>query len=388
MMHAMLRACTSRGTSSGSWRQRRLRIVGVFVSASLVSMSVAPASARADDTGAPSSSEPSQAAQPAQPAQPSQPRMDNRARAQQLFDSALADAEAGNLAAACPKFLASQEADPKTSTLLNLASCYEKNGQTASAWGAFREAEGLARKVSRADWESAARTHAEALEPKLVRLTIDVPAPSRLPGLVIMRDGAMIPAGEWGVAIPVDPGEHVVSATATGHRPWETRTPLRDASGTVAIPVLDPLPPEMMPPPDGAASGASGAETGARPSSWWTPMRTTGVVVAGVGVVGLVTGGVLGLVAKSNFDKAHALCTNGTSGCPASAVSESDSAYGMATGATVVFVIGAAATLGGAALVLFASPPDGSHATGTSTASRPSAALHFGPGAVALDGRW
>jgi hypothetical protein len=314
--------------------------------------------------------------------------MDNRARAQQLFDSALADAEAGNLAAACPKFLASQEADPKTSTLLNLASCYEKNGQTASAWGAFREAEGLARKVARPDWEGAARTHAEALEPKLVRLTIDVPAPSRLPGLVIMRDGAMIPAGEWGVAIPVDPGEHVVSATATGHRSWETRTPLRDASGTVAIPVLDPLPPEMMPPPEAApasGAGASSAETGARATSWWTPMRTTGVVVAGVGVVGLVTGGVLGLIAKSNYDKAHALCTNGASGCPASAVSDSDSAYGMATGATVVFVVGAAAALGGAALVLFSAPPatpDTSHANGAS------AALHFGPGAVALDGRW
>src|SRR6476469_942554 len=99
---------------------------------------------------------------------PSEPRSDPRARAQQLFDSALVDAESGNFAAACPKFLASQEADPKTSTLLNLANCYEKNGQTASAWGAFREAETLARKAARADWETAARTRAEALEPKLV----------------------------------------------------------------------------------------------------------------------------------------------------------------------------------------------------------------------------
>src|SRR5439155_11121969 len=94
-------------------------------------------------------------------------KIDKRARAQQLFDSALADAEKGDFAAACPKFLASQEADPKTSTLLNLANCYEKNGQTASAWGAFREAEGLARKAGRTDWETAARTRAEALEPKL-----------------------------------------------------------------------------------------------------------------------------------------------------------------------------------------------------------------------------
>ena len=342
-------------------RSRRAALVAVLVSVSMVSLSVAPAVALADEGDAPSN----------------QPRMDNRARAQQLFDSALADAEAGNLASACPKFLASQEADPKTSTLLNLASCYEKNGQTASAWGAFREAEGLARKVARADWESAARSHAEALEPKLVRLTIQVAEPSRVPGLVVMRDGAKIPAGEWGVAIPVDPGEHVVTAMATARTPWETRAPIREASGVVAVPVLEALPPEMLAP--APAASPAGADTGAGPTSWWTPMRTAGVVVAGVGVVGLVTGGVLGLVAKSNYDKAHALCTNGARGCPAGAVSDSDAAYGMATGATVVFAIGAAAALGGAALVLFAPPP---------RASGASAALHFGPGAIELDGRW
>lgn len=344
---------------------RRGRVVAVLVSVSLASIGFAPRSALADEGDAP-------AAVP--------PRMDNRARAQQLFDSALADAEAGNLASACPKFLASQEADPKTSTLLNLASCYEKNGQTASAWGAFREAEGLARKVARPDWESAARMHAEALESKLVRLTIVVPEPSRVPGLVIMRDGAKIPAGEWGVAIPVDPGEHLVTAMAMGRTSWEARTPIRDASSTVAVPVLEPLPPEMMPP--APAASVPGADTVTRPTSWWTPMRTAGVVVAGVGVVGLVTGGVLGLVAKGNYDQAHALCTNGARGCPASAVSDSDSAYGMATGATVVFVVGAAAALGGAALVLFSPSPT------ASTPSQTSAALHFGPGAIELDGRW
>ena len=322
------------------------------------------------------------------PASTTAPRMDNRARAQQLFDSALADAEAGNLASACPKFLASQEADPKTSTLLNLASCYEKNGQTASAWGAFREAEGLARKVARADWESAARSHAEALEPKLVRLTIQVPEASRVPGLVVARDGSKLGAGEWGVAIPVDPGEHVVAASAMGRAPWETRSSVREASGTVAIPVLEVLPLEMVPPP--APSG--GVDTTARPQTWWTPLRTAGVVIGGAGVIGLVTGGVLGLAAKSKYDEAHALCTNGARGCPSSAVSDSDSAHGMATGATVVFVVGAAAALGGAALVLFPplSPPAYAK-TGSAPPAKTqgaSAALHFGPGAIELDGRW
>jgi hypothetical protein len=316
-------------------------------------------------------------------------KMDNRARAQQLFDSALADAEAGNLASACPKFLASQEADPKTSTLLNLASCYEKNGQTASAWGAFREAEGLARKVARADWESTARMHADALEPKLARLTVQVPEPSRVPGLTVMRDGARIATGEWGVAIPVDPGEHVVTASAAGRTPWETRSSIREPSTTVtvSVPVLEPLPvaeiaPVVSAPVAPGTPGAPAGEPPVRASSWWTTWRTAGVVGMGAGVVGLVAGGVLGLVAKSNYDEARGRCADGAQGCPPSAVADSESAYRMATGATVVFVLGAATVAGGAAMVLFAPDAD------AAKPARASAALHVGPGSIGVHGRW
>lgn len=308
------------------------------------------------------------------------PRVDNRARAQQLFDSALADAEAGNLASACPKFLASQEADPKTSTLLNLASCYEKNGQSASAWGAFREAEGLARKVGRSDWETNARSHAEALESKLVKLTIQVPEPSRVAGLTVTRDGAKLAPGEWGVPIPVDPGDHVVTASADGRTPWETRTSIREASRTVTVPRLEvvpaieqpqPIPPEIEP---------------TRPASWWTPLRTTGAVVAGAGAVALVTGGVLGLVAKSNYDDARARCTEGARGCPASAVSDSNAAYGMATGATVVFAVGAVAAVTGIVLVVVSRPGEPSYRA--AKAALASAALDLGPGSIGVHGRW
>jgi hypothetical protein len=282
---------------------------------------------------------------------PEQPKIDNRARAQQLFDSALADAEAGNFAAACPKFQASQEADPKTSTLLNLANCYEKNGQTASAWGAWREAETLARKISRTDWETQAKTRAEALEPKLVRLTIDVPEGSKIPGLTITRDNVKLAPGEWGVAIPVDPGEHVIAASAEGRVTWESKLPVTDASGAVTVPVLELAP--TAPPIQESPLPPQPKE----PASWWTPMRTAGVAAGGAGVVAVGTGLVLGLVAKGNYDDARAKCANGSHGCPASAVSDANGAYGLATGATVVFVIGAAALAAGTALVLLAPSP-------------------------------
>lgn len=313
---------------------------------------------------------------------PAAPKSDNRARAQQLFDSALTDAEAGDFASACPKFLASQYADPKTSTLLNLASCYEKNGQTASAWGAYREAEVLARKIARVDWETAARSRAEALEPLLVKLTIEVPEASRVAGLAVTRDGAALAAGEWGVGIPVDPGEHVVTASAAGRVPWEIRTPVRDASSTVAIPVLE-LVPE---PPSAPAPAVTPPDHEAAPTSWWTPLRTTGVVVAGVGAIALATGSVLGLAAKGSYDDARARCSDGSRGCPAGAVSDSESAYGMATGATVIFVLGAAAAAGGAALIIFAPSP--SISSGAAKPAGASAALHLGAGAIGVHGRW
>lgn len=280
------------------------------------------------------------------------PKSDPRARAQQLFDSALTDAEAGNFASACPKFQASQEADPKTSTLLNLASCYEKNGQTASAWGAFREAEIRARKASRADWESSARGRADALEPKLLRLSIRVSDGN--PSLAISRDGARIGPGELGVAIPVDPGPHVVAASAEGYKPWEMRIDVHEATASVDIPPLEriqeaPLvPPPSPPPPVIVVESLPHAKKG------WSKLETTGAVVAAGGAVAVVVGGLAALIAKGDYNDARAQCSSGARGCPASAVADSEDAYDTAAGATVVIVAGAALFAGGVALLAFA----------------------------------
>jgi len=258
---------------------------------------------------------------------------DPRARAQELFDSALADAEAGNFAAACPKFLASQEADPKTSTLLNLANCYERNGQTASAWGAFREAEGLARKAQRTDWAELAHGRAASLEPKLGRLTIAVP--SRIEGLTVERDGVRLPPGEWGVAIPVDPGEHVVRAAATGREQWEARIYVDGRSALIEVPVLAEVP---------HPSPAAAPVVKKRP-----PFGTIGLVTGAVGAAAMVAGGVVGLVAKSDYDDARDRCVNPRA-CPADAVADSDGAYRTAMASTVLFLAGTAILASGIVL--------------------------------------
>src|ERR1700733_5702276 len=83
--------------------------------------------------------------------------------AEALFEEGRKLVADGNFADACPKFADSQRLDPSPATLLNLASCYEKQGRSASAWVTYREAASAANAASRPDYVVAAQRHAEAL---------------------------------------------------------------------------------------------------------------------------------------------------------------------------------------------------------------------------------
>lgn len=279
-------------------------------------------------------------------------------RAQALFDKALEAARKGDLAAACPLFKASQEAEPRSGTLLNLATCYEKTWRTASAWVTYREAQSSAKREGRAALEEEARKKADVLEPRLVRLTLTVPAERRPAGLVIAVDGVSRPAVEWGLPIPVDPGEHTVTAEAPKHTPWSQTVTLTNDSRSLAIPRL---------------VGAS----------WWSTGRKVGVGVAGAGVATAVVGLVVGGLANSKYSSATDLCPEGkTTGCRAGATQQSESAYGLATASTVLVIAGAAVAAAGG-LVVWLTPPRHHGAAPTKTV-----ALSAAPGWVGLTGRF
>jgi hypothetical protein len=204
---------------------------------------------------------------------------------------------------------------------------------------------------------------------------------NRVPGLVVTRDGAHIAQGEWGVAIPVDPGEHLIAATADGRKAWQIRASVteKEPSVSIEVPLLEALPPE--PPLVPMEPHPMPVDPPPKPKGWST-WKTTGAITAGVGAAGLVVGGLIGLAAKGDYNSARAQCRDGPRGCPPSAIDEADAAYGLATGATVVFVVGAALLAGGATLFIL-DPSNGS-----ATAAKNPPRRHFALTPSGLAGLW
>jgi hypothetical protein len=87
--------------------------------------------------------------------------------------------------------------------------------------------------------------------------------------------------------------------------------------------------------------------------SGWSTLKIGGAATAGVGVIGIGTSLVLGALAKSKDDEAGQFC-NGDRCTDARALSLTDDASGLATGANIVFVTGAVLLAGGIVMWLVA----------------------------------
>jgi hypothetical protein len=145
----------------------------------------------------------------------------------------------GKLADACPKLEESQKLNPKSSTLLEVAICHEKQGKIATAWSEYIDVEGQARKEGRGKLEGDARARSKKLDPKLPRITITVPKDAAVAGLEVTIDGASIDKGDWGKSRPLDPGDHKLTAAAPGRKTWEQTITVRVAEKrSVSVPAL------------------------------------------------------------------------------------------------------------------------------------------------------
>jgi hypothetical protein len=214
-------------------------------------------------------------------------------RAEQLFAEASALVDRGEVAAACPKLEESQRLDPALGTQYNLALCYEKIGRLGAAWRNFQAVERLAHAAGKAGREEAAHQRLGELKPRITHLVLRTPDA----GVTFKVDGTTVERGEQSFFV-VDPGEHVVDASAPGKRPWQARVSVGEArlEAIVDAPALDA-------PRKDAGQGGAGSDDGG------SGRRTLGWAIGGLGVVGLGVATVTGILVLGAKATADSKCT-------------------------------------------------------------------------------
>jgi hypothetical protein len=277
-----------------------------------------------------------------------------QATAEALFTEGRRLLAQGQYADACAKLAESQRLDPGTGTLLNLGDCYEKGGQTASAWVNFRDAAEAAHRAGDAVRERVANQRAQALEKNLATLTITVPQANDLTDLVVKRDGTTMGRAVWGTAAPVDPGAHSVEVTAPGKKPWATSVTLNAAHRTITVSV--PHLADALPEPAAYASSTEtpGVLIAAPPRGPRMNGQKVGAgVVAAVGITSVGIGALFGALASAKNDESRLHCHENL--CDQRGVDLRSTALTNATVSTVGIAVGAVA-VAGATVLWFTAP--------------------------------
>jgi hypothetical protein len=300
----------------------------------------------------------------AEPNTKSRARDPDVATAQKLFEEGRALMKKGQPGEACPKFQESQHLDPGLGTQFNLANCLEQLGKLASAHALFTEVADAARASGQVEREQVARARADAVEPRLTKLAILVPAESSRE-LKVVRDGVPVAQAEWGSAVPVDPGIHRVRASGPGLEQWTT---------DIDVPSDGAVHQVMVP---------NGVE-----ESFLTPLNhKLALAAAGVAVVGLGAATYFTVHALDLKQQAEAAGCRGTQ-CPTQdGVDLRQQASSAGNWATVSVSIGVAG-LATAAALLWVVPEFGRENAPESAAIELTPVMAPGIGALLLGGRF
>jgi hypothetical protein len=275
------------------------------------------------------------------------PAAGDKGMAEALFRAAKDLQAEGKVAEACAKYVESHRLDPKPGTILNVATCHDVEGRTATAWADFAEAATFAARAHQTDREKLARSKVDELGKRLSYVTFRFPA---VKDLVVVLDGKVLTPASAGTRVPIDPGDHDLDARAPGKAPWSTRVKIDPGPGerTVVVPVLaDDGATTAGPPPPlsaNADSGGSSRDGGAQ--------RAVGWVALGVGVAGAAAGAFFGARTLSQKSTVDEHCVG--SRCDDAGLRANDGAKDSATLSTIAFVVGGAALAAGIVLLVTA----------------------------------
>jgi len=170
--------------------------------------------------------------------------------ARKLFADALRDEENGDFVTALEKFERVRNVRDTASIEYRIGTCYEGLGRPASALVAYESAVALGEgEPDGAEVVRGARNRIHVVAPHAAHLTLRLS--SVAPGDADVRiDDVPLSARERRAPVPLDPGKHVVTATAAGALPYRGEI---DASEGAEISLQIPLDPQ----PGAVASDAS-----------------------------------------------------------------------------------------------------------------------------------
>lgn len=276
------------------------------------------------------------------------------AGAEVLFDRALALWNAGQWEAACEQFDASFALDRAASTKVKLARCHLRQGRTASAWVAYREAKKLNETTDGPRREEIAALIASelaAIEAHVPQLVVRVAPPNA--AVRVLRGATELPFASLGSELPVDPGPIVVAAGAPGYQPTRAVLTLADGDRKDVTLQLVPLPPESLDPPrpEGDARKRplrSLLDAPHRPSDA-SPWPLAGAIALGAGAASLLVAGGFGVSTLAKVGESGSYC-NAADRCSSRGVALRDEARDAQTAAIALGAAGIA--VGGAGVVV------------------------------------
>src|SRR6185437_2747719 len=238
------------------------------------------------------------------------------ARARERFKEGAALQAAGDFARALEAY--KEVALVKSSAMVrfNIATCEEKTGDYVRAMGSYRLALTEATRSNAKNIGDAVQRALDDLEPRIPKLLV-----KRGQGATVAEvtlDGRPLAAPSIGVEFQVNPGPHIVKASAPDLDPSTYELNLSDRDHKTIEIVLKP---HVNAAPVVVAPVAADEPPPPPPPHWNKPLLIGGAVLGGAGVASVVVSGIFFAQRQSEISTLQGECGAGGMHCPAGAQS-------------------------------------------------------------------
>ena len=292
-----------------------------------------------------------------------EPTPSDVAAARALGQDGVKLADAGSCSDAIDKLARAEKIFHAPTTLGRLGECQVLTGKivegTENLNRVVREALPAAAPAAFAAAQDRARKILADAKPKIAKLKIAIAAPADAQVLVKV-DGETVPIANLNTNRPMDPGPHIVEASAPGFKPASAKVKLAEG-GVDSVALTLEIDPDAPKAPLGA-SGATPAPVPSSPAPEAGRSRAPAYAVLGIGAVGLGVGTVFGILAlgkKSDLDSA---CANKVCAPAQQDTIDSGKTFGIVS--TVGLAVGVAGVGVGAFLLLTSGPSSASARAG------------------------